>query len=124
MDITRIEVDSTISEVTVYQGWAMISRTATAELGAGKHLVVFTGLPASLDRDNIQVKGKGEATLGECVFETEYFVEDVDEHRRSLQNKAQELEDRISEINLIIKACESEKALIDKIATFVTYQSG
>lgn len=120
MEITRIEVDSKITAVTVYQGWAMISRTATAELGAGKHMVVFTDLPASLDRDNIQVKGKGEATLGECVFETEYFVEDVDENRRTLQRNIQDLEDKLAEINLTIKACENEKALIDKIANFVT----
>lgn len=120
MEITRVEVESKISAVTVFQGWAMISRTATVDLGAGKHLVVFTDLPESLDRDNIQVKGKGEATLGECIFETEFFVEDVDEHKRSLQKKAQDLEDKLTEIHHTIHSCENETALIDKIATFVT----
>lgn len=124
MEKMRIEVESKISAVTVYQGWAMISRTASAELAAGKHTLVFTDLPASLDRDNIQVKGTGEATLGECIFETEYFVEDVNEKKRALQKKAQDLEDKRTEINLGIDACDSEKALIDKIANFVTTPAG
>jgi uncharacterized protein (TIGR02231 family) len=124
MEMTRIEVESKISAVTVYQGWAMISRTASLELAAGKHTLVFADLPASLDRDNIQVKGTGEATLGECIFETEFFVEDVNEKKRALQNKAQDLEDKRSEIKLNIDACESEKALIDKIVDFVTTPAG
>jgi len=120
MSITASEVESTIRAVTVYQGWAMISRTATTRLEAGKHLIVFTDLPASLDRDNIQVKGTGEATLGECSFETEFFVEDVHENRRLLKKKAQKLEDRVAEIQLKIEACENEKAFVEKIAGFVT----
>ncbi|WP_319523285.1 mucoidy inhibitor MuiA family protein [uncultured Desulfosarcina sp.] len=120
MSISTTEVESTIRAVTIYQGWAMISRTATARLEAGKHLIVFTDLPESLDRDNIQVKGTGEATLGECIFETEFFVEEVDENKRQLQKKAQELEDRIAEIQLKMEACENEKAFVEKIASFVT----
>jgi uncharacterized protein (TIGR02231 family) len=124
MQKMRMEVESKITAVTVYQGWAMISRTAGAELDAGKHTLVFTDLPASLDRDNIQVKGTGEATLGQCIFETEYFVEDVNEKKRALQKNAQDLEDKRTEINLGIEACDSEKALIDKIANFVTTPAG
>ncbi|MCK7481021.1 MAG: mucoidy inhibitor MuiA family protein [Candidatus Moduliflexus flocculans] len=76
--MTVTEVDSVVRSVTVYQGRAMITREASASLGAGDHTLVFPGLPSDLDQDSLQVKGAGEAVLGECVFETEYFDEDVD----------------------------------------------
>lgn len=120
MQMTRTEVESQVSAVTVYQGRAMITRSAAIHLKPGNHLLVFAGLPSGLDRDSIQVKGSGEATLGECVYETEYFSEETDERKRSLQNKLQDLEDRLEEIRYHLEACDNEKTLLDKIASFVT----
>lgn len=120
MEIIRTEVNSQVSAVTVYQGRAMITRSTTVSLKSGNHVLVFAGLPAEIDRDSIQVKGKGEATLGECVYETEYFSENVDERKRSLEDNLQDLEDRLEEIGYNLSACDKEKNLLDKIANFVT----
>lgn len=62
--MTVIEIESAVRSVTVYRGRAMITREAAASLGSGDHILVFPGLPADLDRDSLQVKGIGDAVLG------------------------------------------------------------
>lgn len=123
MKTVRKEVDSKVNAVTVYQGRAMISRATEVDLEAGHHVLVFVDLPAALERDSIQVKGKGEATLGECIFETEYFMEDVDEKKRALRKTKQALEERLAELEADIHACDNQKAFIEKIAGYVTSPS-
>lgn len=120
MEISETEVESKVSAVTVYQGRAMITRHLEIELNAGSQKLIFTDLPGNLDQDSIQVKGMGEATLGDCVFETEYFVEDVDTKKQPLLDRQKQLWDDISELSLEVEACSREKAFVDKIAGYVT----
>jgi len=120
MEVFETEVDSKVSAVTVYQGRAMVTRQVKVSLEAGNQLLIFTGLPEDLDRDSIQVKGSGEATLGECSFETEYFIEDVNVRKHELLNRQQELSDSIGELTLKLEACEKEKGFIERIAGFIT----
>ena len=120
MEITETEVESKVSAVTVYQGRAMITRHVKVSLEEGNQVLIFTDLPEDLDRDSIQVKGTGEATLGECSYETEYFIEDVNSKKQSLLDKQQELSDSIAEISLTLEACEKEKSFIERIAGFIT----
>ncbi len=120
MEITETEVESKVSAVTVYQGRAMITRHVKVSLEEGNQVLIFTDLPEDLDRDSIQVKGTGEATLGECSYETEYFIEDVNSKKQSLLDKQQELSDSIAEISLTLEACEKEKNFIERITGFIT----
>ena len=89
MEISELEVESKVSAVTVYQGRAMITRHVIVSLEEGNQVLIFTDLPEDLDRDSIQVKGTGEATLGECSYETEYFIEDVNSKKQFLLDKQQ-----------------------------------
>jgi len=114
------EVDSVVRSVTVYQGRAMITREASVSLGAGDHSLVFPDLPSNLDRDSLQVKGAGEAVLGECVFETEYFDEDVDGKRRPLLESRQKLSDELDELGLELSRLTGEKAFLERISSLVT----
>ncbi|MBU1169091.1 MAG: mucoidy inhibitor MuiA family protein [Proteobacteria bacterium] len=123
MEILRTDVESKVSAVTVYQSRAMVTRSATCDLSPGNHLLVFTNLPADLEQDSIQVKGKGDATLGECVFETEYFTEDVDDKKRDLYKKRQRIEDALTELRLNQDSLEKEKAFVEKIISFMTTPS-
>lgn len=123
MEIFETEVKSNVSAVTVYQGRAMITRHLEIELNAGSQRLIFTDLPGDLDRDSIQVKGVGEATLGDCVFETEYFIEDVDTKKQPLLNRQKQLWENTSELSVDIQACEKEKAFVDRIASYVTTPS-
>ncbi len=120
MEISELEVESKVSAVTVYQGRAMITRHVIVSLEEGNQVLIFTDLPEDLDRDSIQVKGTGEATLGECSYETEYFIEDVNSKKQFLLDKQQELSDSIAEISLILEACEKEKNFVERITGFIT----
>ena len=114
------EVDSVVRYVTVYQGRAMITRQAEASLKAGDHMLAFADLPSDLDRDSLQVKGAGEAVLGECTFETEYFEEDVDGKRSPLLEERRRLSDGMDELNLQVARFAGEKAFLDRISALLT----
>ncbi len=120
MQILKTEVDSSVSAVTVFQDRAMITRQTEVSLESGNHTLIFTDLPENLDRDSIQVKGAGEAILGECSFETEYFIEEVNSNKQLLLKQRQELSDNIAELSLQLEACEKEKNFIERISGFIT----
>jgi uncharacterized protein (TIGR02231 family) len=55
-------VESKITAATVYLDRAVVTRTATAELVPGVQELTFTGLPAGLVDQSLQVSGRGTAT--------------------------------------------------------------
>jgi uncharacterized protein (TIGR02231 family) len=118
--MTSTEVASVVRSVTVYQGRAMISREASLTLKAGDHRIIFPDLSPYLDRDSLQLRGTGEAVLGECVFETEYFEEDVDDRRRVLEAERLGIADELEAIELRLARLSGEKAFIERIAALVT----
>jgi uncharacterized protein (TIGR02231 family) len=59
--LTAAPVDSRISAVTVYQDRAVVTRTATVQLGGGTAELVFANLPQALNEQSLQVSGKGTA---------------------------------------------------------------
>ena len=123
MESKRLEAESAVSAVTIYQGRAMITRTAELKLSKGNYTVIFPDLPANLDRESIQAKGTGDAVLGECIFETEYSAVDVDDRKQALNQQIEELNDKITELSAAASGCDRDKALIEKIASLVTTPS-
>ena len=120
MKTEKIVVESKVSSVTVYQGRAMITRSARLSLNAGTQVLVFADLPSDIEEESIQVRGTGEAVLGDCSFETEYFTEDLDEKRNPLLREQEAVHDAVIEEQLKIDACARDNAFLDKIAMFVT----
>jgi len=57
-------VDDQIESVTLYSDQALITRTADARLGDGRHRLVFAGLPTAVDRSSIRVLVDGGRLLG------------------------------------------------------------
>ena len=114
------EVDSRVSAVTVYRDRALITREVKLSLKPGEHSLVFPGLPANLDRSSLQVKSSGDVVLGGCMFETEFFTDDVNDRASALLNRQQDLSDELAVLELKLKRLDGEKAFIEKIATCVT----
>src|SRR4029453_6980775 len=54
-------VDSRITAVTVYGDRAIVTRTASSELTAGEHALVFENLPTALVDQSLQASGRGVA---------------------------------------------------------------
>ena len=63
--LPALGAQSKITSVTVYPAGAEVVRTLSTSLQPGDHVVVFEGLPWSIDRDTVQVAGAGRGlTLG------------------------------------------------------------
>ncbi len=114
------ELESSVRSVTVYRGRAMITREASARLAEGDHVLVFPGLPENLDRDSLQVRGTGDAVLGECAFETEYFEEDTDRIRAPLLENRRKLADELDDIGAELSRIAGEAAFLERITALVT----
>ena len=101
----------------------MITRSARLSLNAGSQVLVFANLPSDIEEESIQVRGTGDAVLGDCSFETEYFTEDTDEKRNPLLKEQEFILDAITDEELTVDACERDKTFLDKIAAFITTPS-
>ena len=96
-------VDSHISAATVYLDRAVITRTATIELAAGEHAIVFERLPAALLDQSLQASGRGTAasTILDVNAQTAYVdftpntrVQELEDQIRGLQKQQRTLDDR------------------------------
>jgi uncharacterized protein (TIGR02231 family) len=56
-----LTASSKVDAVTVYRGWARVTRLARVEVAPGETRVLLRGLPAGLDDDSLRVEGKGTA---------------------------------------------------------------
>ena len=54
-----MDINTTISAVTVYQDRARVTRSGKARLVAGANVLVLGGLPPSVDAGSVRVKGRG-----------------------------------------------------------------
>ena len=96
-------VDSRISAATVYLDRAVITRTATVELAAGEHAIVFERLPAALLDQSLQASGRGTAAtiILDVNAQTAYVdftpntrVQELEDQVRGLQKQQRILNDR------------------------------
>jgi uncharacterized protein (TIGR02231 family) len=96
-------VDSRISAATVYFDRAVITRTATVELAAGEHAIVFERLPAALLDQSLQASGRGTAasTILDVNAQTAYVdftpntrVQELEDQVRGVQKQQRTLNDR------------------------------
>ena len=96
-------VDSRISAATVYLDRAVVTRTATVELAAGEHALVFERLPAALLDQSLQASGHGTAasTILDVNAQTAYVdftpnarVKELEDQIRGLQKQQRTLDDR------------------------------
>ncbi len=98
-------VDSTISAVTVYTDRAVVTRTATIDLGGGQAELVFANLPESLVDQSVQVSGRGtaQAVILDVAarrtfvdFTPNSRVKEIEDQLRALRNDDRTLGDQVA----------------------------
>jgi uncharacterized protein (TIGR02231 family) len=101
-------VESRISAATVYLDRAVVTRTATLELTAGEHALVFERLPAGLVDQSLQATGHGTAgaTILDVSAQTAFVdftpnerVKDIEEKLKDLQKQQRACGDRATILN-------------------------
>ncbi len=95
MEKLEAKLDTTIDRVIVYQRGATITRIGKLELQPGTYDVLIPGLPTTIDKDSIRVKGTGEGAILNInitqQFEEKYSKEDVDQAEEEIKKLDQEI---------------------------------
>jgi uncharacterized protein (TIGR02231 family) len=95
-----VEIKSILTGVTVYLNGARISRVADVNVPKGSTTFRFTGLPASLDDQSIQVKGEGSFVILSIVHETNYLSsQKKSQMHKMLEDSLKIYEDQLAWIN-------------------------
>ncbi len=91
-----IEMETTITKVTVYPDRARVLRTGVVELEPGLHTLAIPELPLSLDPDSVRAAGQGsaKARLLGVSAELTYYRESPAERVRKLVREIELLEDK------------------------------
>jgi uncharacterized protein (TIGR02231 family) len=90
----EVHVSSRITQVTLFQQQAEVTRLAKAQIGAGRSSVIFDDVPQSLNADSLKVNGSGSAAVAiEGVeYKTVYLSAEF-------SKEAQVLDDKIGVLN-------------------------
>lgn len=112
---TELAVTSDIKNVTVYAQGAQVHRTASAQIPAGKTMLVFKNISTNLDKESIQVKGEGAFTIMSVAFKVNYIdVKSVSEEITQLLNRQTEINKQITFENSIVNVYKAEQNLIEQ----------
>jgi uncharacterized protein (TIGR02231 family) len=89
-------VSSKISEVTVYQDRARITRVGTVALPQDETVLEFGGLPASLDEGSVEISAKSNVhvTIQGIDVRQEFLTEHANPQAEVLDRQLQQLEDQ------------------------------
>src|SRR3954464_15200249 len=72
-DNDKRNIKSTIKQVTVFLSRAQINSTAGSSVEAGMTDVIIEGLPPSIDKQSIQVTGKGDFVIMAVKYNLNYL---------------------------------------------------
>lgn len=112
----EIEAKSRIAQVTVFPDGAIVSRTVEADLPAGASLLVFRGLPASIDPASLRVEGKASGALVLGSIEARQTPADPGKTTGDADGQLRALRLDREKIASDLDAIEGRKAMIQRFA--------
>jgi len=116
---TDIQTTSKVAAVTVYADRAAVTRSGTAHVPAGAHVVMVTNMPAGFDENSLRVQGKAlsPVKIGSIevkrVFLAELAAAAEQEKAKALQAKR----DERAMIDAELKALQTRASFIEKLAS-------
>lgn len=112
-----IPVNTAVGEVTVFRDGATVSRRGSADIPAGEHRLVLSGLPADLSPDKFRLDIDSNAvTLGALDFERITTNQLVSPEERALSLKQQGLIDLITAVDDEIATAQMQLRILDSLA--------
>jgi uncharacterized protein (TIGR02231 family) len=115
-----MELESRITDVTVYADRAQVTRTASVQLQSGEQQLRFAHLADLLERNSLQVDGTGDFVLRDVAFASEHFAATPDSRRKEFADQRRKLDETLRELDGKQKLVVSEKAFLDGIAQKLT----
>lgn len=100
-------INSSIKKVTLFMNQAQLTNKARVSVAAGQHQLVFGGFPFDLDKQNIQVKARGNIV----ILSVEHKINYLKSTRKSLRIK--QMEDSLEYLNEKIEYIEIENEVLE-----------
>ncbi len=92
-------VKSEITEVTVFQQGAQVSRKANVQVPAGTSTLLFSGLTQNMDPNSIMLGGSGNLTVLSITHKRNFLTEeDKSETMKGLETEIDKLDRKLEEI--------------------------
>ncbi len=119
-----MDIDSTITAVTVFVDRARVTRTAGISLEAGIQKIVLRGLPMRIDPESVRVAGRGDGVkIAGVDVVTEFHTEAPEANVSALQTQLEDLalQDRVyadEEASLAVRADMLDKLKASSGAEF------
>lgn len=116
-----IEVESKISQVTVYPGDALLTRTATLKLNPiEQQKVIFSHIIPEVDENSLRVSASGSAEVKILGAEVKKeFLEEVPAEKvKQLKEEIQKLQDEKKKLEDTKEILSEEKQFLDSIRLF------
>ncbi len=109
------KVNSKIEKVIVFSQGAQVSRSANATFDSGKTELVFQGISPKIDKQSLQVKGKGRFTILSVIHQNNFL--NTQQHRAEIskletEKKVWELK-KTTETN-ILSILKNEEGILSK----------
>lgn len=117
------EINSKISQVTVFVDGAQVYRSAESEINPGRSVLVFRNLSPYIDQNSIQVRGEGAFTILSVNPRLNYLdpMEESPEIK-ALKDKIKDLNDKKDMEQARIALLEKKQLLIDANRVFTNNQ--
>lgn len=109
-----VKVTGTLKAATVYNDRAALTLETTTQVPAGKHVVMFEGLPTGIFTDSLRVKGESqaEAILGALSHKIVNNVELTSAREAELNTQKEKLEEQKKVIEAEIQAINAKKKFL------------
>lgn len=109
------KVNSKIEKVIVFSQGAQVSRTANATFDSGKTELVFQGISPKIDKQSLQVKGKGRFTILSVIHQNNFL--NTQQHRAEiskLETEKKEWELKKTTETNILSILKNEEGILSK----------
>lgn len=113
--VKRTTIDTKMDQVTVFTKGAQVKRTGKQSIQTGKQEIVFTGISTDIEKQSVQVKADGKLIILSVRVQRDYLKEqEVREEIKQLQEKFNNLNDKISITSKTLDVFKQEETMLIK----------
>ncbi|MBX7094440.1 MAG: mucoidy inhibitor MuiA family protein [Flavobacteriales bacterium] len=118
--VKEIEINSKVTDVTIFFSGAQVSRTASLQLNPGTNIIRMSRLSYTMDPNSIQVEGSKQYTIV-SVNHRHNFLQDADElpEVKSLKDQLEKVNNDIELNRIEMGALNEEKAYVEANKSFI-----
>ncbi len=113
--VKKLDVETTIQNVTVFSSGARVERTASVNIPAGRAAISFAGLSNQLDQQTVQLMADAGITLLSVNTSKDFLTErKIEQQEQDFINKTNTLKDKIDLDQKQLDVCKNEEAMLVK----------